>query len=277
MKKPIVVGCVAYDPKIVNIWDIIRDYFNARGARLDYLLFSNYEAQIEYLLSGKIDVAWNTNVAWVRSKELSGNNTQALVMRDTDIDFRSVFVTKGSSNIKSVSDLIGKRFGLGSADSAQAAILPLKFLQNELGSKMDSVELVRYNSDLGKHGDTGRREFDLLEEIRSGNIDAGAIGMTTWIRMLEDGIFSTGEIESFYTSEGYSHCNFTALKSLDDDIKDKFVKTIMSQDPNDPIIKKMMVMEGLNRWVVVGENELKGYDLLTQAMNEQDLMKNNWY
>ena len=28
MKKPIVVGSVAYDPKIVTIWDIIRDYFN---------------------------------------------------------------------------------------------------------------------------------------------------------------------------------------------------------------------------------------------------------
>ena len=27
MKKPIVVGSVAYDPKIVTIWDIIRDYF----------------------------------------------------------------------------------------------------------------------------------------------------------------------------------------------------------------------------------------------------------
>ncbi|HNW66297.1 MAG TPA: phosphate ABC transporter substrate-binding protein, partial [Aliarcobacter cryaerophilus] len=50
MKKPIVVGSVAYDPKIVTIWDIIRDYFNDNGVRLDYVLFSNYEAQIEYLL-----------------------------------------------------------------------------------------------------------------------------------------------------------------------------------------------------------------------------------
>lgn len=39
MKKPIVVGSVAYDPKIVTIWDIIRDYFNDNGVRLDYVLF----------------------------------------------------------------------------------------------------------------------------------------------------------------------------------------------------------------------------------------------
>ena len=94
MKKPIVVGSVAYDPKIVTIWDIIRDYFNDNGVRLDYVLFSNYEAQIEYLLSGKIDIAWNTNVAWVRTYELSNHKAQALLMRDKDIDFKSVFITK---------------------------------------------------------------------------------------------------------------------------------------------------------------------------------------
>lgn len=41
-------------------------------------------------------------------------------MRDTDIDFKSVFITKAKSGIKSVQDLKGKKFGLGSADSAQA-------------------------------------------------------------------------------------------------------------------------------------------------------------
>ena len=51
---------------------------------------------------------------------------------------------------------------------------------------------------------------------------------------------------------------------------------MMSQDPNEPIIKKMMQMEGLNKWVLTGVEELKGYDVLTQAMKEQDLMKNNW-
>lgn len=275
-KKPIVVGCVAYDPKIVTIWDIIRDYFNDRGVRLDYVLFSNYEAQIEYLLSGKIDIAWNTNVAWVRTYELSNKKAKALVMRDTDIDFKSVFIAKTKSNIKSVQDLKGKKFGLGSADSAQAAILPLKYLQNELGNSINDVEIIRYNSDLGKHGDTGRSEFDVLEDIKNNKLDAGAIGVSTWVRIIEEGLFPDGEVEAFYTSEGYCHCNFTALDSLDKDIEKTFVDMIMSQDPNDPIIKKMMQMEGLNRWVLTTDAELKGYEVLTEAMKEQDLMKNNW-
>lgn len=91
-------------------------------------------------------------------------------MRDTDIDFKSVFITKAKSGIKSVQDLKGKKFGLGSADSAQAAILPLKYLQNELGESIKDVEIVKFNSDLGKHGDTGRSEFDVLEAIKMINL-----------------------------------------------------------------------------------------------------------
>lgn len=275
MQKPIMLGAVAYDPKVIPIWDIIRDYFNDNGVRLDYILFSNYEAQVEYLLSGKIDVAWNTNVAWVRTYELSNHKAKALLMRDTDIDFKSVFITKASSNIKSIDDLKGKKFGLGSADSAQAAILPLKYLCDEL-ENISEVEIVKFDSDLGKHGDTGRSEFDILEAILNNEIDAGSIGISSWIRMIEEGMFPSGEVESFYVSEGYCHCNFTVLDTLDKQIVEKFVSTMLSQDPNDPIIKKMMQMEGLNNWVITTQEELKGYDVLTQAMKEQDLIANNW-
>ena len=275
MQKPIMLGAVAYDPKVIPIWDIIRDYFNDSGVRLDYILFSNYEAQVEYLLSGKIDVAWNTNVAWVRTYELSNHKAKALLMRDTDIDFKSVFIAKASSNIKSISDLKGKKFGLGSADSAQAAILPLKYLSDEL-KNIDDVEIIKFNSDLGKHGDTGRSEFDILEAILNNEIDAGSIGISSWIRMIEEGMFPSGEVESFFVSDGYCHCNFTVLDSLDENIVEKFVSTMLSQDPNEPIIKKMMQMEGLNKWVLTTKEELKGYDVLTQAMKEQNLIANNW-
>lgn len=275
MQKPIMLGAVAYDPKVIPIWDIIRDYFNDNDLRLDYILFSNYEAQVEYLLSGKIDVAWNTNVAWVRSYELSGGKTKALVMRDTDIDFQSVFITKANSGIKTIQDLNGRKFALGSADSAQAAILPLKYIEDELGKNND-VNIIRFDSDLGKHGDTGRSEFDILDALLSNKIDAGSIGISSWIRMLEEGMFPSGEVESFYVSEGYCHCNFTVMQSLDENIQKAFTQMLLSQDPNEPIIKKMMQLEGLNKWVETGTKELKGYEVLAQAMKEQNLMKNNW-
>ncbi len=94
--RHIIVGAVAYAPQIVPIWDIIREYANAyfKDIRLDYVLFSNYERQVQWLMEKKIDIAWNTNVAYIRSQVASDNAMEAILMRDTDIGFQSVFVTR---------------------------------------------------------------------------------------------------------------------------------------------------------------------------------------
>ncbi|MCI2235691.1 MULTISPECIES: PhnD/SsuA/transferrin family substrate-binding protein [Helicobacter] len=285
--KNILVGAVAYAPQIVPIWDTIRDYANnyfGGKIRLDYVLFSNYERQVEWLINKKIDIAWNTNVAYIRSKFATKDNVEAILMRDTDIGFKSIFVSQ--EKISNLHSLKGKKFGLGSLDSAQAAIMPLFYLQKEglkiqeslaqnlstLQTSNEAVSVIRYNSDVGKHGDTGRSEFDVLEAIKAGILDAGAIGSTTWARILQEGTYP--EISSFYASEDYCHCNFTTLKGFDEDLKNTFVSMMLSQNTlkNDPQISQMMKLEGLNQWVVCDQQILSGYDHIIQAMQEQNLI-----
>ena len=281
--KTILLGAVAYDPKVVGIWDIIRDYSNEYGCKLDYVLFSNYERQVDSLLKGHIDIAWNTNVAWIRTLYATDNKAKAIAMRDTDLHWSTKFVVKKDSKIKNLEDLKGKKLGVGSADSSQANIMAIYYL-NKNGLKIkesdinnseidkESVNIIRYNSDLGKHGDTGRSEWDVLEGLKNGSLDAGTIGSNTWIRILEEGLYPDGELISFYTSPDFCHCNFTVMPNIDSEMSDNFVKMLMSQKKENPIIKKMMAMEGLNEWIITGEKELKGYDTLYEAMREQKLL-----
>ena len=281
--KTVLLGAVAYDPKVVGIWDIIRDYSNEYGCKLDYVLFSNYERQVDSLLKGHIDIAWNTNVAWIRTLYATDNKAKAIAMRDTDLHWSTKFVVKKDSKIKNLEDLKGKKLGVGSADSSQANIMAIYYL-NKNGLKIkesdinnseidkESVNIIRYNSDLGKHGDTGRSEWDVLEGLKNGSLDAGTIGSNTWIRILEEGLYPDGELISFYTSPDFCHCNFTVMPNIDSEISDNFVKMLMSQKKENPIIKKMMAMEGLNEWIITGEKELKGYDTLYEAMREQKLL-----
>lgn len=281
--KTILLGAVAYDPKVVGIWDIIRDYSNEYGCKLDYVLFSNYERQVDSLLKGHIDIAWNTNVAWIRTLYATNNKAKAIAMRDTDLHWSTKFVVKKDSKIKNIEDLKGKKLGVGSADSSQANIMAIYYL-NKNGLKIkesdinnseidnESVNIIRYNSDLGKHGDTGRSEWDVLEGLKNGSLDAGTIGSNTWIRILEEGLYPDGELISFYTSPDFCHCNFTVMPNTDAEISNNFVNMLMSQKKENPIIKKMMAMEGLNEWIITGEKELKGYDTLYEAMREQKLL-----
>ena len=50
--RPFVLGAVAYDPKVVTIWEGFTDWFAAQGFAFDYVLYSNYEAQAEAHLAG---------------------------------------------------------------------------------------------------------------------------------------------------------------------------------------------------------------------------------
>ena len=51
MQSPILVGAVVYDPKVVVIWDIIKEYFINENCPMDYVFYSNYELMVEALSS----------------------------------------------------------------------------------------------------------------------------------------------------------------------------------------------------------------------------------
>ena len=128
----LVMGAVAYDPKVVTIWDGFRRWFAEQGFDFDYILYSNYERQAEDLVSGRIDAAWNSPLAWVRSVRLAtaaGTEARALTMRDTDCDLTSVVVVRDDSPYQSVADLRGTTIATGAVDSPQATLIPLLLLQ----------------------------------------------------------------------------------------------------------------------------------------------------
>ena len=88
-ENPLLLGAVAYDPKVVTIWDGFQTYFDRRGLRFDYVLYTNYERQVEALVAGDIHVAWNSPLAWLQTERIAGKlglRAEAICMRDTDRD-----------------------------------------------------------------------------------------------------------------------------------------------------------------------------------------------
>jgi phosphonate transport system substrate-binding protein len=70
--QEIILGAVAYDPKVVTIWEGFRKWFNQHGLPFDYVLFSNYERQVEAHLRGQVNVAWNSPLAWLEAERRPG-------------------------------------------------------------------------------------------------------------------------------------------------------------------------------------------------------------
>ena len=168
----ILLGAVAYDPKVVTIWEGIREHFQEQGVPLDFVLFSNYDAQVDALLAGWIDIAWNTNLAYVKVYRRTEGRCGVLAMRDTDVGFTTTIIAGKSTGIETIANLKGKRFALGSRDSGQAAILPMYFLKKSGIEPEKDLNLIRFDLDVGKHGDTGTSEVEVLKAVARAEADA---------------------------------------------------------------------------------------------------------
>ena len=130
MATELMLGAVAYDQKVVPIWEGIREYFRGAPVEMDVVLFLSYEAQVNALLAGKIDIAWNTNLAYVRTFHATHGACRVLAMRDADVEFFTLLVGR-AGDLSATADLKGRTLALGSADSAQAAIMPVHYLTQE--------------------------------------------------------------------------------------------------------------------------------------------------
>ncbi|MBL8721248.1 MAG: PhnD/SsuA/transferrin family substrate-binding protein [Myxococcales bacterium] len=265
MSDNILLGAVAYDPKVVSIWEGIRDYFQAAGVAFDFALFSNYERQVEMLLEGKIDIAWNTPLAHVRVKKATGQRSLSLGMRDSDRDFRSKVVVRKDAGIRSVKDLLGKTLAVGSRDSTQARILPLHFLATE-GVDLAAVKLLPFDTDLGKHGDTGTSEIDVLAALRDGRAQAGTVGDLIWVLEQAAGRIDPSQLEVLWTSPGFDHCMFDALPSLAAQKSEAFTRALFAMSWDDPAHRRLLELEGLKQWMPPRE---EGYASLVAALDAQ--------
>src|SRR6266849_2574712 len=105
MNQPLLIGAVAYDARVVPIWEGMRDYFREVGPPIDYVLYSNYDRLVRALLDRHIDIAWNTNLAWVKTVRRTDGACRSLAMRDVDVSYNTVFVARADAGVGSLADL----------------------------------------------------------------------------------------------------------------------------------------------------------------------------
>jgi ABC-type phosphate/phosphonate transport system substrate-binding protein len=252
--KPIVLGAVAYDAKVVPIWEGFLAYFEARGLAFDYVLYSNYERQVEAHLRGEIDVAWNSPLAWIETDRAAPGRARAIAMRDTDRDLTSVVIAR--PGITALADLRGKRVGVGAADSPQATLIPLLAFA-EAGI---DVEVVRHDVLVGKHGDHIGGERDAVKALAAGQVDAACVIDGNRLAFAREGILPAG-CAVIHQTPPYDHCNFTVL---DQAPVAQFQELLLAMSYEDARVRPLLDMEGLKTWL---PGRTTGYAQLERAVD----------
>lgn len=264
----LLLGAVAYDPKVVTIWEGFKSYFVRHELPFDYILYSNYERQVESHLAGHFHVAWNSPLAWVRTVRMArarGQEVEALAMRDTDQDLTSVVVVKSDSTIKSLADLKDKRVAVGAVDSPQATLIPLSYLRAQGLTPGVDFEVLRNDLLGGKHGDHIGGEREAARSLFSGEADAACLIDGNHLLFINEGVLPAGATRVLAQTGTYDHCNFTVAADAPRQLVERFHQLLMEMAYDNAEVRPLMDMEGLKQW---REGRTEGYRALEAAVDE---------
>ncbi len=260
------LGAVAYDPKVVTIWEGFKRWFATRDLPFDYVLYSNYESQVEALLRGDVDVAWNSPLAWIEADRLArarGRRAEAIVMRDTDRDLTSLIVVR-DGGARSLDQLRGGVVATGAADSPQATLLPLLHLAEAGLLPGRDVEVRRFDLLVGKHGDHIGGEREAARALLAGEVTAACLIDGNWAAFLREGLLPAGATHVLAQTAPYDHCNFTVLDGAPAALVERFQALLLGMSYADPEVRPLMDMEGLKAWL---PGRLPGYAMLERAVD----------
>jgi phosphonate transport system substrate-binding protein len=293
----VLLGAVAYDPKVVTIWDGFRSWLrDSADLDFDYVLYSNYERQVSDLVDGRIDVAWNSPLAWVRARRLAAARGVALspvTMRDTDCDLRSVVVVRADSPAVGLADLSGRVVATGAVDSPQATLLPLSLLRAAGLTPGTDVRVRRFDIGVGLHGDHigGERAAAraLFAADPADQVDAACMIDSNLLLFGREGVLPAGAVRVLAQTPPYDHCTMTAGPSVsaadagpwagaddagpagdaDTGISDKsdisrFGELLLGMDYADASLRPLLDLEGLKEW---RPPRLSGYEQLERAVD----------
>jgi len=261
--QPLRVGAVAYDPKVVTIWEGFKSYFEKRNVPIDYVLYSNYDAQVEANLAGQIDVAWNSPLAWVKSQLASHGRCRAIAMRDSDRDLTTKIIKRKDSGVASLADLRGKTIAVGAADSPQATLIPLLMLAEAGIIPGEDCHVLYHQVMVGKHGDHVGGERDAARALVLSNAEAACVLDTNYAIFVNEGTLDPGATRVLVSTPPYDHCNFTVCDSLPEERLMPFVELLLGMSFQDPEVRMLMELEGLRQWLPA---RTSGYAQLERAV-----------
>jgi phosphonate transport system substrate-binding protein len=219
------------------------------GMKVEYTPVSDYAASVEALANKQVDLAWFGGFTFVQAQQRSGGKAIPLVQREEDTKFRSVFIT-ADPQIKSLADLKGRNFSFGSQSSTSGHLMPRSFL---LGANIDPDRDFKRVAYSGAHDAT-------VAAVASGKVDAGAVNISVWEKLVADKKVDPAKVRVFYTTPTYYDYNWTVHADMPAALREKIVKAFLDLDASTPQGKEILELQRATKFIPTSAANYKGIE-----------------
>jgi ABC-type phosphate/phosphonate transport system substrate-binding protein len=249
MDEQVRVGTVVYDPRVTVIWEIISKFFEDEGHPFECVYYKDYAMQVDGLVQGDIDIAWNSPLAWLDTHLRTGGTCLTGSMRDTDQDRSAYFIVRKESGFAQLADLKGKTIGFGPYDSPQARIIPINHLHRHGLEYGKDYEEKYFNYGRGLNGDLIGGERDAVQALAAGEVDVALLFDLNWESWKKDGTVDGSQLAALARTELFDHCIFSGRPDFSQERFAAWFEVLHRMDYNNPQHREMMDLEGLKAWV----------------------------
>jgi len=215
------------------------DYLEQQlGMKVEFTPVSDYAAAVEGLVNHKLDLVWFGGFTFVQAKVRSDNQVTPLVQREEDEKFKSVFITT-RDDIKQLSDLKGKTLSFGSESSTSGHLMPRSFL---LAANINPDTDLKRIAFSGAHDAT-------VAAVAGGKVDAGALNISVWEKLIALGKVDTKQVHVFYTTPGFYDYNWSVRNDMPAALREKLSKAFLALDKNVPRDQEILALQRTARFI----------------------------
>ena len=236
------------------------DYLEKKlGMKVEFTPVTDYAASVEGLVNNKLDMVWFGGFTFVQAKVRSHHQVIPLVQREEDAKFKSVFITT-KADINNLSDLKGKTFSFGSESSTSGHLMPRAYL---LAANINPDTDMKRLSFSGAHDATAAA-------VAGGKVDAGALNISVWEKLLAQGKVDAKTVRVFYTTPGYFDYNWTVRADMNLALRKKLADAFLALDINNPQDKVILDLQRTSRFI---PTRAENYLSIEKAAHSAGLLK----
>ena len=189
---------------------------------------TEYEAAVTAFRVGDLDLVWFGGLTGVQAR-LQVDGADAILQRDIDETFTSVFIAGTDTGIEPLDDVAGlsavagRTLTFGSESSTSGRLMPQSFL-SDAGVSLDDLD--------GEPGFSGSHDAT-IELVEAGTFEVGALNSQVWDARVEAGEVDLSKVQVILETPTYFDYHWVARPELGDDLESRVVEAFTSLDPSD--------------------------------------------